>query len=589
MRIAVVDIDLCKPEKCSLECINVCPINRAGKKCIFLSEREKGKEKSTIDEDLCIDCGLCVKACPFNAISVVKTPEQLKEKPVHRFGKNQFTLFRLPFPIKGEVVGLLGPNAVGKTTALKILSGEIKPNLGGEKEVSVHEMIRIFRGTELQAYLQMLEKEDVKTVVKPQHVDILVNVKGKVKELLEKYDERGKMDEIVKKLQLSKILEREMSQLSGGELQRVAIAIAANRKADFYFIDEPSSYLDVYQRLQAAKLMRELAKESAVMVVEHDLATLDFLTDRVHILYGSPGVFGVVSKPYSTRVGINAFLDGYLKEDNMRIRKEAIDFRVAKLATGAKEEKYLEWGELSKKLGGFSLLVFPGCVFKGEILGIFGSNALGKTTFAKMLAGELKPDSGKVSTNVKISYKPQYIKSDFKGTVRELLMTIISDIHAGDYKAEILRPLEIEPLLEKDVKKLSGGELQRVAIAFCLSKDVELYLLDEPSAYLDSEQRLSVARMIRKFCERKECSAMIIDHDLLFLSYLADRAMVFTGEPSVVGNAQVMGLQEGFNTFLKEVNVTFRKDPTTGRPRANTPGSRKDLEQKEKGEYFSLD
>lgn len=586
MRVAVIDNDLCKPEKCSLECIDVCPINRAEKKCVFLSERPDKTTKSTIDESLCIDCGLCVKGCPFGAISVVNTPEQLKEAPIHRFGKNQFTLFRLPFPIKGETVGLLGPNGTGKTTALKILGGEIRPNLGGEKTVDIRDLISIFRGTELQAYLHELEKGGIKTVVKPQHVDMLTDVKGTVRQILEKHDERGKLHDTINKLQLNKVLDRQMNQLSGGELQRVAIAIAANRKADFYFIDEPSSYLDVYQRLQAAKLIRELAKEAAVMVVEHDLATLDFLADRVHVLYGVPGAFGVVSKPYSTRVGINAFLDGYLKEDNMRIRKEKIDFSASRLATTAKNEIYLEWGELSKKLGGFSLLVFPGRINKGEILGIFGSNALGKTTFARILAGELEPDSGNVNTTAKISYKPQYIASKFEGTVAELLATVSKNIYAEDYKAEILRPLQLEHLLERNVNKLSGGELQRVAVAMCLSREANLYLLDEPSAYLDSEQRLETARMIRHFCELRECSAMVIDHDLLFLSYLADRAMVFSGEPSVAGNATTTSLQDGFNAFLKEVDVTFRKDPQTGRPRANSPGSQKDMEQKAIGKYF---
>jgi len=586
MRVAVIDTDLCKPEKCSLECIDVCPINRSDKKCVFLSERIPNVTKSTIDESLCIDCGLCVKACPFKAISVVNTPEQLKENPVHRFGRNLFTLFRLPFPLKGEVVGLLGPNGVGKTTALKILCGEIKPNLGGDKEVSVREMIKIFRGTELQIYLELLEKGNVRTVVKPQHVDILAEVKGTVAEVLARHDERGKMLEIVKKLQLEKVLDRQMNQLSGGELQRVAVALAANRKADFYFIDEPSSYLDVYQRLQTAKLIRELAKTAAVIVVEHDLATLDFLADRIHVLYGVPGAFGVVSKTYSTRVGINAFLDGYLREDNMRIRKEKIDFSSSRLATSAKEETYLAWGELSKKLGNFSLLVFPGEVRKGEILGLFGSNALGKTTFAKILAGELKPDTGEIKQTVRISYKPQYISSNFGGTAAELLSTVTKNIYGEDYKAEILRPLQVERLLERPVKKLSGGELQRVAIAMCLSKEADLYLLDEPSAYLDSEQRLEAARMIRKFCELRGCSSMVIDHDLLFLSYLADRAMVFSGVPSITGNATTTSLQDGFNAFLKEVDVTFRKDPQTGRPRANSPGSQKEMEQKAAGKYF---
>ncbi|MEM5804589.1 MAG: ribosome biogenesis/translation initiation ATPase RLI [Candidatus Aenigmatarchaeota archaeon] len=580
MRIAVVDKKLCRPDKCSLECVNVCPRNRAGDKCVW------AEGSARIDENICIGCGLCVKKCPFGAISVINTPEQLREKPVHRFGRNGFALFRLPYPVKGEVVGLLGPNGVGKTTSLHILSGEIKPNLGTDAAAGMKELISIFRGTEMQAYLEELERKKIKAVVKPQVIDILSNVKGTVRDVLKKHDERGLMDEIAKRLGLEQILDRELSKLSGGELQRVAIAIAANRKADIYYIDEPSSYLDVFQRMQAAKLLRELAKEASVVVVEHDLATLDFLADRVHIYYGAPGVFGVVSKPYSTRVGINAFLDGYIKEDNVRIRSEPIHFGSAKLETGAKGKVFAEWGALEKGFKGFALRVSAGSVREGEIIGVLGGNALGKTTFARMLAGEIRPDKGEIKESVKISYKPQYISNDFDGTVTELLSTAKKNVLSEEYRAEILRPLQIERVLEQPVKSLSGGELQRVAIALCLSREADLYLLDEPSAFLDSEQRLAAARTIRKFCELKGCSGMVIDHDLLFLSYVSDRAMVFSGKPSVSGEASQMGLQEGFNAFLKEAGVTFRKDPQTNRPRANKPGSQKDDEQKAEGKYF---
>ncbi len=578
MRIAILDKELCCPAKCGLVCIKACPRNRAGDKCITL------EQKAVIDEAICIGCGICTKKCPKGAIKIVNTPEQLKESPIHRFGQNGFVLFRLPFPMKGEVVGLLGQNGVGKTTALRILSGEIKPNLGGVKEQEPGELIKIFRGTELQAYLSDLAK--VKTVVKPQQIDMLSRVKGTVTEILERYDEKGNK-EIIKKLELGACLDRELSKLSGGELQRTAIAIAAERKADFYFFDEPSSYLDVYQRLNTAKLIQELAKESAVLVVEHDLATLDFLADRIHIFYGVPGCYGVVSKPYSARVGINTFLDGYIKEDNVRIR-EPIKFAFTHIPQIAKKQIYLEWTDLKKGFNGFGLKINSGSVYKGEVLGIFGANALGKTTFAKILAGEVEPDSGEITKKVKISYKPQYISSDFKGSVLELLQTVASDPHAENYKTGILRPLQLEPLLEHSISSLSGGELQRVAIAICLSKETELYLLDEPSAYLDCEQRLAVAKIIRKTCEKQDCSMMVIDHDILFLSYLADRAMLFSGQPSVSGIAAQFNLQEGFNRFLKDVGITFRRDETTSRPRANKLGSVKDREQKEKGTYFQV-
>jgi len=565
MRIATIDKELCKSEKCAQECVSVCPRNRAGDKCVYLVDKF-----ARIDEKICIGCALCVKKCPFKAIQVVNTPEMLKESPVHRFLPNGFTLFRLQFPIKGEVVGLLGSNGVGKSTALKILSGDLKVNLGTEKEVSIKELEKIFRGTELQKYLDELEKGKVKTIIKPQNIDILSGMKGTLETLLSKYNEKGNKDDIIEKLQLKNCIKRKLSQLSGGELQRAAIAIVAMRKADIKYIDEPTSFLDVFQRLNTAKLIRELKDESSILVVEHDLATLDFIADKVHVLYGVPGAYGIVSKPYSTRTGINTFLEGYIKEDNVRIRPEPINFGFTKKGETAEEEILAEWPDISTKLGTFSVKIKAGNIKKGEILGIFGANALGKTTFAKILTGELKTDAK--LNKIEISYKPQYITLKFKGTVIELLEKEVDNPHSEEFKSEITEPLKIEMLMEKKVSQLSGGELQRVSIALALSKKVPLYLFDEPSAFLDSEQRLEVAKIIRKFCETNECSAMIIDHDLLFLSYFSDRAMLFTGESGKKGTAEQKELQKGFNEFLKILDITFRKDKT-GRISANKPSS----------------
>ncbi len=582
MRLAAINRQLCKPEKCRQECIAVCPINRAGKKCCWVDEQIK---KARIDEELCIGCGLCVKRCPFHAIDVVNTPEKLKETPVHRFGLNGFTLFRLPFPVKGEVVGLLGPNGVGKTSALKILSGDIIPNLGTDRPAVPSALVKVFRGTELQEHLEQLTKKKLHAVVKPQNIEGLSKVEGTVAELLNRFNERGEIENIIKELELVPVLERPLTALSGGELQRIAITIAASRVADVYYFDEPSSYLDVRQRLATAKLIRKLAADSAVIAVEHDLATLDYLADRIHIFYGVPGVYGIVSKPYSCRVGINAFLDGYIKEDNVRFRPFPIEFNVSKTASSTTAKPVLTWEKLTKKFKGFSLDIASGELLEGEVLGIFGANALGKTTFARMLAGELKPDSGKITKTLKISYKPQYLSTDFKGTVSELLGTV-TDVYSEEFRTDILRPLELERLLEANLSTLSGGELQRVAIAMCLGRQVEVYLLDEPSAFLDSEQRLAAAKAIRKMCERRGCSALIIDHDLLFLSYLADRAMLFSGTSSINGSAEQFGLTEGFNRFLSEINITFRTDPATKRPRANKQDSQADKEQKSSGKYF---
>lgn len=585
-RIAVVDRDLCKFKKCGYQCSKVCPKNRAGEECIVT-------EKSgfpTINESICIGCSLCVKACDkagFKALTVVNLPQPLKEDPIHRFGPSAFCLFRLPFPKTGEVVGLVGPNGVGKTTALRILSGELKPNLGEfDKETDFSQLIRTFRGTELQSYLERLRDQDVVTSYKPQRVDQIPKVyKGKVSNVLKKTDEREILDDLLERFGLEQIINSKISEISGGELQRITIAACLAKDADFYYIDEPTSFLDVFQRLSIAKTIREYCQGRACLVVDHDLATLDFFADKIHIFYGYPGAYGIVSKPYGVRVGINTFLDGYIKEDNVKIRSEPITFFTSFAEKEAHIKKLVSFKDIKKKFKRFSLDVKQGDIRVKEVLAALGANALGKTTFARILAGETKA-KGKVDSKIKISYKPQYIETRFKGTVRELLSSV-ADVDSDTYYSEIVRPLGLIRLLDRNVEDLSGGELQRTAIAHCLSQKADLYLLDEPSAFLDVEQRLAIAKLVRGIVEVKEKSSLIIDHDLLFLSKIGDRAMVFLGIPGMEGHVDdVTSIKNAFNTFLATVGITFRADKTTGRPRANKFDSKLDREQKEKGTYF---
>ncbi len=565
-RIAVLDSDLCKPKKCGHECMKACPVNRKGEECINIPS---GKETPVLKEGICIGCALCCKRCPFKAWSVVNLPAALKESPVHRFGENQFALFRLPIPVKG-VVGLLGANGTGKSTALKILSGHVTPNLGDVQSgvrpagSQLTDLIRLHRGSEMQDYLEKIEKGRIKVSYKPQNISALAQISKGV-------DDISIDEQLFSSLGISGCRGRNLGELSGGELQRVAIAAAMTKEADIYYFDEPTSYLDVHHRLSVAKSIRSLAEEKYVMVVEHDLATLDFLADRIHIFYGEPGVFGVVSKPYAVKKGINAFLDGFVAEDNMRIRERTVFEEVAPEA--AKKKKILvSFEDIHKSYENFGLKISSGELCENEVLGIFGPNALGKTTFAKILAGEIS-FSGSISKKIKVSYKPQYITADFSGKLSELLSSADNDV---------AMKLGLEKLMEKNLKNLSGGELQRAAIALCLSHDADLYLLDEPSAFLDVDQRLAVAKLLRS----QPRTFAVIDHDLLFLSYVAGRAMLFSGVPGSSGSAEFLALQEGFNKFLKGIDVTFRLDPENKRPRANKPGSLNDREQKERNEYF---
>ncbi len=586
-RIAVLDLDRCKPKHCTQLCLRFCPMVRSHVEAVRI---EGGKP--VVVESLCTGCGICVKKCPFGAITIVNLPDELEKDCSHRFGENAFKLFRLPMPSPGVVLGLLGQNGIGKSTTLNILSGEIKPNLGKyEKPPEWKEIVQHFRGSALQDYFQKQCEARLKVSHKPQYVDKIPKVvKGNVGELLEKVNERNKLGEIAEKLELKQIWDRPLNVLSGGELQRVAIAAAMCREADAYLFDEPSSYLDVKQRLEAAKTIRSLKDEQkTIIVAEHDIAIIDYLSDQICLFYGEPGVYGVVSNVHGVRTGINIYLQGYIPDENVRFRKEAIVFheKPPTVSTSA-GETVLKWPNIEKTFESFKLSAQEGEIKRGQVIGILGPNGIGKTTFIKILAG-IEPSNAKTRfEELKVSYKPQYIAAEYKGTVQELLMSLAKDnFTSGWYDTEIIQPLRVNLLMDRNIEELSGGELQKVAITACLSQNADLYLLDEPSAYLDVEERLNMAKTIRRVVENHNVTAFVVEHDVVTQDFIADRLMIFTGTPGIEGIAKPpTTLRRGMNSFLKEMDVTFRRDPSTKRPRVNKEGSKLDRFQKEIGEYY---
>ncbi|MEM2387792.1 MAG: ribosome biogenesis/translation initiation ATPase RLI [Candidatus Thermoplasmatota archaeon] len=571
MRIAVLNRDRCQPKKCSMECVKYCPKVRSGVEVISMEAN-----KPIISEQLCVGCGICIHKCPFKAIHIENLPEELKESVVHQYGENGFRLFRLPIPKKGKVVGLLGENGIGKTTAIKILSGEIKPNLGRiEKEPSWEEITDTYRGTELYNFLKNISEKNLKISIKPQYIDNLASYQGSVKDFL---SEKGIEDEI------EGMSDKKMSELSGGELQKVAIFAALREDADLYLFDEPTSYLDIKNRMEIAKIIRKISEDKMVVVVEHDLAVMDFLADIIYILYGKRGVYGIVSDAKNARHGINIYLSGYLKEENVRFGDE-IKFEKHPPRDFKETENLIMFNKLRKKYDGFELIVNEGKINKGEVIGIVGPNGIGKTTFIKLLAGIIEPDEGKIDKKIKISYKPQYIRAE-EGKVEELFEKNKDKFHSL-YEKEVLHPLDIKYFYDNDLKNLSGGELQTVAIAYCLSLEADLYLIDEPSAYLDAKQRMKVAKTIKRVMEKEGKACMVVEHDIYFVDMVSQALMVFYGEPGRKGFAKgPMSLREGMNLFLKDLEITFRRDEDSNRPRINKIDSRLDREQKEAGEYY---
>ena len=288
----------------------------------------------------------------------------------------------------------------------------------------------------------------------------------------------------------------------------------------------------------------------------------------------------------------------------MRFRDEELNFKVKEninentrlneSSDMAKESLIVNiYPPMTKTLGSFKLTVQQGSFRPSEIVMMLGQNGTGKTTFIKLLAGILKPDDEEnvEMPKMTISYKPQTIAPKFQGTVQELLYTKLKDSwNSSLFKTEVLIPLNIEALMDNSVQTLSGGELQRVAIVLGLAKPCDIYLIDEPSAYLDSEQRVIAAKVMKRWIIGAKKSAFIVEHDFIMATYLADKVICFEGVPAKDATCtSPESLLTGMNKFLQMMDITFRRDPVNWRPRINKQASQKDQEQKAAGNYFLMD
>jgi ATP-binding cassette subfamily E protein 1 len=464
---------------------------------------------------------------------IVNLPEQLKEDPIFRYGENSFALFRLSLPKPQKCLGIIASNGGGKTTVLKILQGQLPI---------------VPRTTEMKAFFS-----SKKTVsYKPQEITSSVNIKDLPSNLLEKW-------------QLSHLVDRSYDQLSGGEKQRAHIACCLSQKADLHIFDEPTVYLDVEQRV---KLIEIPAVTETSIVVDHDIAILDYLSDSVSIIYGQSNVYGVVTAHQSTAEAVNSYLEGYLPTENVRFREWSLQWSVSQNLRDDHCPSLLKY--LSSKIdnGSFTLEVSEGSIEQG-ITVILGRNGCGKSTFLQHL-----------QSLTKTSLKPQLFPEN-TAKVRDYLSSV---------PTELVKDLQVSHLFDQILDRLSGGQRQMVEICRCLSTPADVYLLDEPSAGLDVESRFLLARVLKRFILDHHCSAVVVEHDLYLANYLADSVILVTGEPGVSGIVNVPGqVQEQLNLFLKSLNITVRRDHLTRRPRINKVGSTKDTEQKRSQKWYSVE
>mmetsp|Transcript_9637 Transcript_9637/g.10804 ORF Transcript_9637/g.10804 Transcript_9637/m.10804 type:complete len:752 (-) Transcript_9637:306-2561(-) len=717
-RIVVIDHDKIKPNSDTFKYFKRHAGGCGNTGCI----RIQGK-KVIVSEYACPVCVNRCKQAPGDAVSVVKLPTNLSTNTTHRYGPNTFKLHGLPVPRPGHVLGLLGTNGTGKSTGIKILAGRLKPNLGiyqGSTEGSGQppdwsEIVTYYRGSDLQNYFKGVVNDQLKIAMKPQlEARFTRALRGKtVRHHISIRDERNMMDRYAKDLDLLHLMDRNVEDLSGGELQRFAIACTLCRKADVYMFDEISSFLDVKQRLQCTELIRSLVHDQEtstvewpttkqggdgsndahasskkyVIVVEHDLAILDYMSDFIQCMYGTPGAYGVVTARSRVRNGINQFLAGYIPVDNMRFRDHELTFKVTSMdfvpedeiteseeskddeKKGGKDGKDKDGGVLRypnmthtlvrKNEEGvvkssFTLHVKAGTFRDGECIVLLGENGTGKTTFMELLAGRTKEQRGKesaigsydadnydeemkkcsigkkkggaggggkkggkgkknpggaldavvptaeppkpslaalgVSYKIQAGMNPKWRK--FQGTVQDLLEREINKSLADRlFRLLVIKALNVEEIMDLPVKSLSGGEMQRLSITICLGTPALVYLIDEPSAALDCEQRIIAAKVMKRWVvNHLGRTIFLVEHDFVMAAAMADRVIVYEGKPGVEATACAPStLAEGFNRFLKHLNVTFRKDPINFRPRINKKNGRIDQLQKKSGEYYMFD
>ena len=271
-------------------------------------------------------------------------------------------------------------------------------------------------------------------------------------------------DRITRTLELTEIVEKDLKDISGGERQRLAIGQTLSQKADVYVFDEPTSFLDIKQRITVAKAIHELAiadSESApyIILAEHDLSILDHLSDTITILYGKPGAYGAVTKPQSTYAGINQYLKGYLTTENLRFRDHSISFAVRdpELCASTDSMRSFTVPAGNVVVDGFAL-TFPEISFMtSAVTVIVGENGIGKSTYLRDVAGHLK------DCNFAYSYKPQHVSFanvNDTTTVEDILVRR-GLLQMEAFKSQVIKPLSLVKILKLPVKSLSGGEMRR--------------------------------------------------------------------------------------------------------------------------------
>lgn len=494
---------------------------------------------------------------------------------------------------QGQKIALVAHNGVGKSTLLNIITGI---DIQDEGKIVKKDTLKI-------AYLQQqslldenLRVEEVLFHMDNLYVQIIEDYHHQLS-LFEKdpssknqlgldkaialmdqkqaWDYENQMKEILEKFEIQD-LKQKISELSGGQRKKVALASVIIDEADLIILDEPTNHLDI----KTIEWMEEHISKSklSLLVVTHDRYFLDEVCDHIieidpqssYIYHGNYSYFVTkkAEREALQALEIEKAKNLYRKElDWMRRQPKArttkskarIDsfYEIETVAKKRLEEKKLEFNIKMSRQGGKilevknlyksfdSLKITDGFeyIFKrGERIGLVGANGTGKTTFLNLLTGSMKADSGEVivGETTKFGYYTQnglVAKEDLR--VIEIVKEVAEVVHMGGNSigaAQFLFYFGFSYSMQQNYyKNLSGGERRKLYLVLTLMHNPNFLILDEPTNDLD----IFTLSKLEEFLENFKGCLIIVSHDRYFLDKLCDHLFIFEGEGKIkdfVGN-----------------------------------------------------
>ncbi|EGD5906889.1 ABC-F family ATP-binding cassette domain-containing protein [Campylobacter coli] len=495
---------------------------------------------------------------------------------------------------EGEKIAIIGKNGEGKSSLLKALLGTLALDSGRvvrqngksiamlsqtvdfSANLSVKEAIKIeleeIYNTlkEYEASQSKLEKEPTNKEYLKQMDDLIALIDSK-----DAWNIEAKITRVLKEFSLLDYSDRLVCTLSGGEIRRVGLCILLLKNPDILLLDEPTNHLDVYM----TSFLEDLLKNSkmCVIFISHDRYFIDAIAHKcVEVDQGKLSVFKggyanylekktqileSLAKSHETllkhlkseeewlRRGVKARLKrnegrkerifkmreeakknpGAIKRLKLEISRAALNFTGEKIPN--RKKMLFELKNVSKNLGEKALFTdFSSRILQGERIAIVGKNGCGKSTFLKILLGELKQDSGEIKRGeIKIGYFDQarsLVNSD--KTLLEIFCPNGGDrvevrgknMHVYGYLKNFLFPKEF---LDKSVSILSGGEKNRIALALLFTEEYDVLILDEPTNDLD----IATINILEEYLLSFEGAILLVSHDRYFVDKIATKLYAF--------------------------------------------------------------